>query len=92
MGKPYPIDSFFEPQDEPNCWYIHDICVSSEFRGKGIARELAKTVMTTDSSVFCLTAVQNSENFWERLGFRSFFELDYYGARASYMILVKDRH
>ncbi len=89
VGKPYPIDSSYEPVSEPNCWYIHDLCVSKEFRGKGIAKELANTVMSRKSSVFCLTAVENSEGFWNRLGFRSFFELDYYGSSAKYMVLIK---
>lgn len=89
VGKPYPIDNFYKEVDDPNCWYIHDLCVSKEFRGKGIAKELASTVINRNSSVFCLTAVENSEKFWGGLGFRSFFDLDYYGGRASYMVLIK---
>jgi len=89
VGKPFPIDSFYEPVENPNCWYIHDLCVEKEFRKNGIAKELANVVMNKDHSVFCLTAVENSENFWNKLGFKSFFSLDYCGCKANYMIFIK---
>lgn len=90
IGRPFPIDTFYEPLKSSNCWYIHDLCVSEEFRGRGIAKELANTVIGNESTVFCLTAVKGSEGFWSKLGFRSFFKLDYYGGNSSYMILVKN--
>jgi ribosomal protein S18 acetylase RimI-like enzyme len=89
IGKSYPINKFYEKTENPDCWYIHDLCVSKEFRGKGIAKKLVETVINGKSNVFCLTAVENSENFWRRMGFRSFFELEYCGLSAKYMILVK---
>jgi ribosomal protein S18 acetylase RimI-like enzyme len=89
VGKSFPIDSFFVLVDAPNCWYIHDVCVAEDFRGMGIARMLAKKVIETGWNVVCLTAVQGSEEFWERFGFRSFFELNYCGKKASYMMMLK---
>lgn len=90
LGKPFPIDSFFEKSEDSNCWYIHDLCVSKDFRKKGIASTLAHSIIDrTCQNVFCLTAVENSEFFWNKMGFRSFFELDYYGGKANYMILIK---
>lgn len=88
IGKSFPIDSFFVKTENPNCWYIHDLCVSKDFRKKGVAKELAKTVIDANA-VLALTAVQKSENFWAKMGFRSFFELDYCGSKAKYMILIK---
>lgn len=89
IGKSFPIDSFFVLVDNPNCWYIHDICVSEDFKGMGIDRMLASKVIEIGWDVMCLTAVQGSEGFWERFGFRSFFELDYCGKKASYMLFMK---
>jgi GNAT superfamily N-acetyltransferase len=89
LGRPFPIDSLFEPVKESNCWYIHGLCICKEFRGKGIAKELTKTVISKNSNAFCVTAIEESEKFWEKIGFRTFFELDYCKKRASYMILVK---
>jgi len=87
IGKPYPIDHFYETPEGANCWYIHDLCVSIDFRGKGIAKDLVKIILKR-KEIFCLTAVLNSENFWNKMGFRSFFEIDYYGAKAKYMMLI----
>ena len=88
VGKSFPIDSFYEPVEDPNCWYIHDLCVSVDFRGRGIAVDLAKTVLN-HSNVYCLTAISGSEGFWSKIGFRSFFDLEYCGRSAKYMILIK---
>lgn len=88
VGKPYPIDTFFEKSENTNCWYIHDLCVSIDFRNKGIAKKLLEIIINRPG-VFCLTAVMGSESFWNKMGFRSFFELDYYGGKANYMILIK---
>lgn len=90
VGKPYPIDNFYEPIENSNCWYIHDLCVCEEFRKKGIAKELAKTVVNKDCKIFCLTAIEGSENFWGKIGFRTFFDLNYCGKKANYMILIKN--
>lgn len=89
VGKSFPIDSFFILVENPNCWYIRDVCVAEDFRGMGIAKMLASKVIETGWDVMCLTAVQGSEGFWERLGFRSFFETNYCGKKASYMVFIK---
>lgn len=87
VGKPYPIDSFYEYSNDSNCWYIHDVCVSLDFRNKGIARILVETILNR-KGVFCLTSVLDSEPFWKKMGFRSFLEIEYYGAKAKYMMLI----
>lgn len=89
VGKSYPINDLYEDVESPNCWYIYDVCVSKEFRGRGVAKELTNTIINKDSNVFCLTAAEDSENFWSRMGFRSFFKLDYRGTEAHYMVLIK---
>ena len=89
VGKSFPINSFYESYQNTNCWYIHDVCVLEEFRGKGVAKELVKTVLCNGNNVYCLTSVMNSRNFWKKFGFREFFELEYCGIIAKYMILIK---
>ena len=89
IGKSFPIDSYFVPVDDPNCWYIHDLCVAEDFRNKGIARILAENIIEHSWNVVSLTAVQNSESFWNKMGFRSFFKLNYCGHEAHYMMLIK---
>lgn len=90
VGKSFPIDSFFTQSDDPNCWYIHDLCVAKDFRNKGVAKNLVNIILKLDYfNIFCLTAVEGSENFWNRMGFRSFFEVEYCGQKAQYMVLIK---
>ena len=90
IGKSFRINSTYVPPDNADCCYIHDLSVSKDFRNKGIAKMLAGHVLKNSWKVVCLTAVQNSERFWNKMGFRSFFELDYCGNKAQYMILIKN--
>lgn len=90
LGRPYPIDEHFFPVEKPECYYIHDLCVAEEFRGKKIASGLAEKVLEKKWQVFALVAVLGSGRFWERFGFRSFAVIDYYGRKAEYMLLIRD--
>jgi ribosomal protein S18 acetylase RimI-like enzyme len=90
LGKSYPINSFFEQIDNPNCWYIYEVCISKEFRKKGVAKDLANSIIKSSSKTFCLTALEGSEGFWSKLGFRTFFESNQSGKKASYMMLIKN--
>lgn len=90
LGKPYPIDEYFVPVEDPNCYYIHDLCVAEEFRGKKIASRLAEKVLEKNWQVFGLIAVLGSGRFWSRFGFRGFAVIDYYGRKAEYMLLIRD--
>lgn len=89
LGKPYPIDEIYNPEGNPDCYYIHNLCVMPEFRKKGIARMLARRVLEFRWPVVCLVAVMESERFWHKLGFRGFAEIDYYGLSAEYMLKIK---
>jgi ribosomal protein S18 acetylase RimI-like enzyme len=91
IGRPYPIDEIFELEPEPNCYYIHDLCVLDEFRGKGIANKLAERVLEIQWVVIALVAVMYSSGFWRLFGFKGFASLDYYGLKAEYMLLIRDK-
>jgi len=90
LGKPYPLNELFTPTPNPDCYYIHDVCVAPEFRGKGIAKQLAERVFAADWDILCLVAVQKSNAFWRKLGFRGFAALEYYGQKAEYMLWIRD--
>jgi len=89
VGKSFPINSFYEPVQNPNCWYIHDVCVSKDFRKMGVATQLAECIVNNNEGTICLTSLLESEGFWKNLGFRSFFDIEYCGRDAKYMVLVK---
>jgi ribosomal protein S18 acetylase RimI-like enzyme len=88
IGKPYPIDKFYEFIFDADCYYIHDLCVMPEFRKKGIATKLAEKVLEFKWPVVCLVAVMGSEKFWEKFGFRGFAAINYYGLEAEYMLKI----
>lgn len=89
LGVSFPINTNYEIIENPNCWYIHDVCVTKRFRKKGIATCLVKEILKESWNVVALTAVQESKNFWQKFGFLSFKELTYCGIKANYMVLIK---
>ena len=89
LGESFPINTKYAIIENPNCWYIHDLCVMKSFRKKGIASLLAKKVLKNSWNIIALTAVQDSEKFWNTLGFLSFKDVDYCDKKSKYMILIK---
>lgn len=87
LGRIYPINTAFELTMEPDCYYIHDLCVLDEFRGKGIAKKLAESVLSWP--VIGLVAVMKSRGFWQQFGFQSFASIKYCGKKAEYMLRIK---
>lgn len=84
MGKPHPINEIYVAVDG-DCLYLHDLCVAKWARGSGLGASMADVVLRPPGPV-ALTAVLKSESFWEGLGFNRLFELEYYGAMATYMV------
>jgi ribosomal protein S18 acetylase RimI-like enzyme len=79
---------------DPNCLYIHDLAVSSRFRGRGIADRLLKALFALADSMsyrdFTLVAVQDSEPFWRKYGFQARSKLIYgVNTPASKMTLTR---
>lgn len=89
LGKPHPINEKYTPIDNPTCYYIHDVCILPEFRKMQIAKKLVEKILEMEWQVVCLLAIMNSKNFWYRLGFRSFFEIEHYGLKTEYMLRIK---
>jgi ribosomal protein S18 acetylase RimI-like enzyme len=60
--------------NNPDCYYIHDLSVSSQFHRKGIGKKMfSKAKELTIEYHFTkivLVAVQGSQNFWAKFGFR----------------------
>jgi len=65
----------------PDCLYIHDLAVSRGCRGLGMAKALLAKVAVTAQQMgireYMLVAVQQSEEFWENLGFERGREFEY---------------
>jgi len=87
LFKPYPIDSYYNPIQFPDCYYIHDLCVSKKHRKNGYASALVHEVLKIKSSPKTLMSVLGSNKFWKRFGFKPYKTEMYYGMNATYMIL-----
>ena len=75
------------PQN-PNCYYIHDVCVDKYFHNKGIATKLIHYVINLNSSkfkVFSLVSVLNTYPFYEKLHFKIIKKITYNKQPAFYM-------
>jgi GNAT superfamily N-acetyltransferase len=94
-GEIVPLDFGLNslPADA-DCLYIHDLAVSPRLRGKGVGNQLVQQLFKIADSLgikdFTLVAVQDSEPFWSKYGFRIREEMTY-GANvpASKMTLTR---
>lgn len=74
QGAVTPLDAHFEVREEGDTLYIHDLSVSPAAAGQGLARRLVERLqaLAREQGLACcaLVSVQDSQRFWERLGFR----------------------
>lgn len=90
IGEYVPLDSPIKKLPEnADCLYVHDIAILPEFRGEGAGRVLFSRVLDAARRFRAieLVAVQHSENFWKKLGFREVKDITYGGRRAKLMLL-----
>jgi ribosomal protein S18 acetylase RimI-like enzyme len=85
-----PLDLSLVLDGTEDCMYLHDIAVHHRYRGMGLARMLMERVdRETRRDGFkaqCLVAVQNSQEFWEKYGFKTVRTSESYGGSpAHYM-------
>lgn len=78
----------------PPVYYIHDLALMPAARGSGAAADIVRDLITHARQAgfpsVALVAVNDSEPFWHRLGFRpagSSVNLASYGGNARYMTL-----
>jgi ribosomal protein S18 acetylase RimI-like enzyme len=82
----YPINENYKKVEDPDCHYIHDLCVEKTHRGKGYGLALVDHVLRIKSNPKVLMSVLESENFWNKFGFQNQKTIDYYGLNAVYMV------
>lgn len=75
FGETVPLNTaVLTLPDDAGCLYIHDVAVRPAFRGGRVGSWLVAAAMEAGIIAglerFTLTAVQSSEGFWERFGFR----------------------
>jgi len=72
---PLPLhDTSYSPPNQAVALYLHDLAVQPEARSFGVAAALINAYLSamrsTNLSSGCLTAVNDSSQFWQRYGFR----------------------
>jgi predicted N-acetyltransferase YhbS len=90
LGEVPPLhDSEIALPDRPTCLHIHDLAVRPQDRGRGIAGQLVREVISIADSrsiPTALVAVSGSETFWERFGFHRRGAIEYGPGRSTYMV------
>ena len=72
-GKVGALAEDFQPLTGADCLYLHDMAVSSDARGQGVARGLLEHAQQYATAhqlkMLALVAVQNSTSYWQQQGF-----------------------
>jgi GNAT superfamily N-acetyltransferase len=76
LGEPPPLNSRLgEIPRQANTYYLHDVALLPEACGRGYARQIVDRVADHAGAAgyraLSLVAVNGSQGFWERLGFRT---------------------
>jgi len=73
-GAVTPLDAMFDIKENGDTLYIHDLSVAPGAAGLGIARQLVDRLRSLATGAglrqCALVSVQDSQAFWERLGFK----------------------
>lgn len=74
-----PLGAEFGQYEQANCLYLHDMAVSPDARGQGVASALLQSALDYAATLglphLALVAVQNSASFWQQQCFNSHTEL-----------------
>jgi len=75
LAAPPPLDTVLDAlPDAPDCWYVHDMALAPRTRGAGVAGQLYAAALSAAQSLglraSALVAVQQSQGFWARFGYR----------------------
>ncbi|WP_333798018.1 GNAT family N-acetyltransferase [Rheinheimera sp.] len=73
LGKINALAADFVQVTTPDCLYLHDMAVSLDARGQGVAQQLLTTAeqyaVAQGLNTLALVAVQNSASYWQQRGF-----------------------
>lgn len=99
VGKVNPLGAEFPQYASADCLYLHDVAVSRDARGQGVASALVHQAALHAKELglpqLALVAVQNSLEFWQQQGFQQFSPITpdiehalatYLGSTAHYLV------
>lgn len=80
VGKVTPLGGHFDLPPKPECLYLHDLAISDRSKGSGMGSALVRFALAQALKeglrYSSLVSVQGSSEFWKRLGYDAFTELD----------------
>jgi ribosomal protein S18 acetylase RimI-like enzyme len=83
-----PLNFTLVLSEKEDCMYLHDLAVHRDYRGMGLTGILMerfdKETLLEGFHVQCLVAVQNSQEFWRKYGFKTEFIIENYGDTQAY--------
>ncbi|MFN6264137.1 MAG: GNAT family N-acetyltransferase [Chromatiaceae bacterium] len=86
LGQINVLGAEFGQYEQANCLYLHDMAVSPDARGNGVATALLQQALTYAGtlglSYAALVAVQNSAAFWQQQQFTAVDELSEQASQA----------
>lgn len=66
------------PIANPDCYYIHDVCVGKQYQGLGVGRALVYKIFEINTfPAIKLVSVLGSHPFWSKMGFHIVEEIKY---------------
>lgn len=75
IGKVTALDASFTPAPAADTLYLHDLAVDPRALGHGLARSLVEHLLAAGAAAglarSALVSVQDSERFWNALGYRA---------------------
>ena len=98
LGKVTPLHGDFEPVDEPDTLYLHDMAVLPQHTGQGLAGALLQPMWQRAAAhglrYTALVSVQGTATYWQRHGYAAHTLIDTvqrarlatYGEGAVYMV------
>jgi GNAT superfamily N-acetyltransferase len=86
LGQSFPIRSFYKRPINPDCIYLHDLCVDYNYRKLSIGTKLVQKFLEQFPPPFALTSVNNSHKFWNKFGFEIVNSIEYCHKPAFYMV------
>lgn len=80
LGEVTPWGSEFQHKSQSTALYLHDLAISKSAAGFGLGALLVKHALTDarerNLRAAALVSVQNSQSFWQKLGFNESTQLD----------------
>ena len=83
-----PLGAVIDLPEKPDCYYFHDLAVTSAYRGQGVGFSLAQSGLSLATYPRVkLISVLNSHEFWKGVGFSIMCAVEYAPGIPGYVMV-----